>query len=962
MTRQLKIGFIQAKNEIDVNWFKPLAFGYLKTYLEKYLEVPVEMYFMENLEGFDEFDIIGISSTSQDFAIAAEIARSIKKSKEQIVIILGGHHITYLPQTLPKEVDIGVIGEGEQTFLELVRLFCDNSLQKIKQENLEKIDGIVFHGDHGPTVTSCRKLIEPLDNIPIPFRPKSDKIYLFTSRGCPYRCTFCSSSAFWKKTRFFSAEYVVAEIESLLCQFSKLRHISIWDDLFIANLPRLRKIVSLLAEKGINKKVNFDLAVRANLVNDELCELLKTMNAMSVAFGAESASNRILELLNKGVTVQTNQKAIDTLHRYGFQVGCSLVIGCPTETEEEVRNTYEFILRNIKEGKISPQCSVNILSPMPGTKIWDDAVKDGLLDIQNMDWTRLAVFASYRNSNIEDFSQWLQCRRKNNSIYLAESSLPQEQLYKLMSHYEQIIKELEMGKYNSGLKNSIASKKLIRFLPEGTSRRKIAKAFYFLIFDRNKFRTQLTAYMRSKNRLRSSSSATAFTKSPIRFLLRRFLRRLAYLFTVATEKYNTRPAEYMDKRDLLGEFINRCRAMHKPRVLETGTKRSIPERSTRHDDWVPNAREYLGSDIEPGVDVQVVADAHQLSEVVGEEQFDIIISCSTFEHLKYPHLAAHQLMKTLKIGGILYIHTHQSFPLHAFPHDYFRFSREALAGLFGTKMGFRVIATGYSLPISLYSPHLLDHDASAFINVHIYGEKIDKTPNEYIYEFDIKNEQQKEQFSTNTFPESALAHKYCAGKGLEIGGSAHNPFGLNTLNVDFTDSMDTKFKKEEVELCGQALKVDIVANGDDIPLPDESQDFIVSSHVIEHFPDPIKALIEWDRLVKPGGIIFMIVPHKERTFDKERDCTALEHLVEDFENHNTQPHGDPNGHDHCWITGTFVEFIKYMIENLGMQWEIAEVQDTDDKVGNGFTVVIRKTGTRKSDKKSTKQLVSKALQ
>lgn len=210
----------------------------------------------------------------------------------------------------------------------------------------------------------------------------------------------------------------------------------------------------------------------------------------------------------------------------------------------------------------------------------------------------------------------------------------------------------------------------------------------------------------------------------------------------------------------------------------------------------------------------------------------------------------------------------------------------------------------------------------------------------------LKNKGQ--QNSPFPFPESALAHKYCIGKGLEIGGSAHNPFGLNTLNVDITDSMDTEFKKEEIRNCGKALKVDIVANGDDIPLPNESQDFIVSSHVIEHFPNPIKALIEWDRLVKPGGIIFMIIPHKERTFDKGKKCTPLTHLIKDFENNNTQLHDDHNGHDHCWITETFVEVIEYMIKELGMKWKIAKVQDVDDKVGNGFTVVIRKLKTQDS--------------
>jgi len=192
------------------------------------------------------------------------------------------------------------------------------------------------------------------------------------------------------------------------------------------------------------------------------------------------------------------------------------------------------------------------------------------------------------------------------------------------------------------------------------------------------------------------------------------------------------------------------------------------------------------------------------------------------------------------------------------------------------------------------------------------------------------------------FPESKLAHKYCVGRGLEIGGSAHNPFGLNTLNVDFTDSMDTVYKKEEVKFCGRALNVDVVAYGDDIPLPNGSQDFIVSSHVIEHFPDPIKALLEWDRLIKPGGIIFMIVPHKERTFDKDKECTSLEHLIHDYESNNREFHGISNGHDHCWITETFVELICYMIEQMQMKWRIEEVQNVDDKVRNGFTVVIRK--------------------
>lgn len=187
---------------------------------------------------------------------------------------------------------------------------------------------------------------------------------------------------------------------------------------------------------------------------------------------------------------------------------------------------------------------------------------------------------------------------------------------------------------------------------------------------------------------------------------------------------------------------------------------------------------------------------------------------------------------------------------------------------------------------------------------------------------------------------SMLAIKYCIGKGLEIGGSAHNPFGLNTLNVDIYGSTKTIFKKEEIKQCGRALPVNIIAPGDNIPLPDASEDFIISSHVLEHMPDPIKALIEWDRLIKPNGIIFMIIPHKERTFDKNKPRTPLKHLIEDYQNCKTSKKA--LGHEHIWIPEDIINLIRYMKNNLGMKWCLEKVQDPDDKAGNGFAVVLRK--------------------
>jgi len=201
------------------------------------------------------------------------------------------------------------------------------------------------------------------------------------------------------------------------------------------------------------------------------------------------------------------------------------------------------------------------------------------------------------------------------------------------------------------------------------------------------------------------------------------------------------------------------------------------------------------------------------------------------------------------------------------------------------------------------------------------------------------------------FKESALAHQLLDGlEGLEIGGSAHNSFGLKTRNVDNTSEL-TCFKQEEIKLCGESLPVDIVAPGDELPLEDNSVDFVISSHVIEHFPDPIKALREWYRVVKPGGYLYIIAPHKERTFDKERSRSTLAELIERHET-GRQPE-TLNEHCSVWITEDFVELIHW----LG--WNILHVQDSDDKVGNGFTVVV---GVEKTNTTVPKAIVRNTTQ
>jgi SAM-dependent methyltransferase len=196
------------------------------------------------------------------------------------------------------------------------------------------------------------------------------------------------------------------------------------------------------------------------------------------------------------------------------------------------------------------------------------------------------------------------------------------------------------------------------------------------------------------------------------------------------------------------------------------------------------------------------------------------------------------------------------------------------------------------------------------------------------------------------FPESVLAHQYCVGKGIEIGAAAINSFGLDAININLDNYLNNIYTKVEKDSCGENAAIDIVADGAELPIKNSSQDFVINSHVIEHLHNPVKALLEWDRVVKTNGIIFMIIPHKDRNYDKHRSVTYLQHIMNDYHVNNTKSHNDPKGHDHVWDTQSFVFMIKFLIVYFNLKWKIEETQDSDDKIGNGFTVVLRKLGVR----------------
>lgn len=380
--------FVEAQNR-----YPSLGLGYLVSMLRREMGQAVDVRLVEwNVEeALEDFKphLFCVSSVSQNFQLAKRYAATAAEAG--IPVIVGGYHITEIPENLTSSMDVGVIGEGEYTLLELVEIF--RSHHSLAPAALASVDGIIYWEAGERASTKAREVVgkssRSLDELPRPdrdmmrVRPHSN---MLTSRGCPYSCSFCASTRFWPNIRYFSPEAMIEEVRELRDRHG-VTYITFHDDLFIANVKRLEAFHELVMREGLPQQgFRFSCASSATRITDDMARMLKEMNFVSVSMGLESGNQDVLtRLKGKAFKVEVNQSAVETLRRHGIHPHGSFIIGEPQETLEQIQETYDFIKRN-------PLSLVNVyvLTPMPGTQVWHAAKARGLVS-DDMDWDLLNI-------------------------------------------------------------------------------------------------------------------------------------------------------------------------------------------------------------------------------------------------------------------------------------------------------------------------------------------------------------------------------------------------------------------------------------------------------------------------------------------------------------------------------------------------------------------------------------------
>ncbi|WP_347272951.1 glycosyltransferase [Candidatus Kuenenia sp.] len=303
-------------------------------------------------------------------------------------IMVGGPHTTVALHTIPDFVDYIVQGEGERAILDIVE-------DKVK-------DRVVRY----PTIKNLDELPMPAWDYFIrqPYKwgvewfKETPVFTLNTSRGCPFKCTFCSVGSIWgKQYTYFSAERIVSDIEYLIKNYGA-KGIYFREDNFTLNKKRLTTFCNLLIEKKIN--IPWACETRVNTIDREIVELMHSAGARAFYFGVESGSQKVLDFFKKDITIEQTRNAFNLCHEFGIKTAASVIVGVPTETEDDIVQTIRLV------EEIKPTVTwYNVFVGIPDSELYQYVKKNKLYEFAD---DRGLLYLKGHNERVRRFygNQW----------------------------------------------------------------------------------------------------------------------------------------------------------------------------------------------------------------------------------------------------------------------------------------------------------------------------------------------------------------------------------------------------------------------------------------------------------------------------------------------------------------------------------------------------------------------------
>jgi radical SAM superfamily enzyme YgiQ (UPF0313 family) len=385
-------------SEVRTQFFREPNLGLL--YLAAILDqnnIPVDILDLEQFIDLDEnemrelikerianYQIFGITSLTNTFHLAKDIARIIKNQDKDNITILGGPHVSFTYKEIlmhdnksEKLIDFICIGEAENSFLVLTKFLVSILLKKQKFRNyehqLQTINGLAYIDSNGKIVINSPVLSTKLEDLPLPARYKLPQEYYYytvanviVNRGCPNQCSFCSRQNLFKTTRIRTIDSILAEIRDII-SLQTYTHINFYDNVNI-NKEFFRNFCEMFIDNGI--KIPWGCEIRVDTITSEEARLLKEAGCKLVATGIESANETVLKTNFKYQDPERVRNGIINLKKNDIAIQAYFVLGLPGETEESFSETFEYI-KSLSLDEID-ELNYFVATPYPGSRLWKE--------------------------------------------------------------------------------------------------------------------------------------------------------------------------------------------------------------------------------------------------------------------------------------------------------------------------------------------------------------------------------------------------------------------------------------------------------------------------------------------------------------------------------------------------------------------------------------------------------------